>query len=138
MFIERLRDEDLELGELPKRGRGDARRDREALLDTVALEWLERFGFWIPWQESRPEQLRALLGHPALQSLRELAPVWMTTDEGPEPLEGPLLEALLEAPLLRRAELRDLSELEVADPQRVLDAFAEAPGVTKVCPATRP
>lgn len=116
-----------------------------SLLDTLPIGPLERFGFRIPW-DSRPEQLRALLGHSALLSLREIDLIWNRPHyEGapfdPGPLPGPLLDVLLEAPLLHRLERRDLCDLEVSEPQQIFDAFASAPGITNVWSpesATRP
>ena len=105
-------------------------------LDARAIGPLDRFGFRIPW-DGRPEELRALLGHAALLSLRELELMWNRPHyDGapfdPGPLPGPLLDVLLEAPLLHRVERRDLWDLEMAEPQQLLDAFASAPGITKV------
>lgn len=110
-----------------------------ALLDTLPDGTLEHFGFQIPWF-GKAEDFRALLEHTALRSLRGIALTREIKPFGDGLFSGPLLEALLEAPLLHRLELRDFSGLQVAEPQELVDAFASAPGRTLMWDpsATRP
>ncbi|HVH98052.1 MAG TPA: hypothetical protein VM869_05065 [Enhygromyxa sp.] len=104
------------------------------LLDSGSVGPLERLECELPREDVDTAELRALLRHGALASLRaiSLSRRQRRYYESKLPLRESVLELLCADPLLLRLELRDFTGLTLQGEQRerLLAAFASAPGRT--------